>query len=100
MRTKRGIDDFVQSEPEFLMNVMDRHKDWGVIVCLIGYGQEINGGEVGLKEWFYTIKKRFRHWQVYVPTETITIEPSKTGTDPRTIGLQTVSVVNFNRTLN
>jgi hypothetical protein len=27
---------FSQSEPEFLISYMDRHKDWAVIVCLVG----------------------------------------------------------------
>jgi hypothetical protein len=85
MRKKRGIDNFLQSEPEFLMSVMDRHKDWSVIVCLIGDGQEINRGEAGLKEWLYATKKKFRHWRVYVPTEVIDIEHSITGFDFQTI---------------
>ncbi|MGA9940728.1 MAG: DNA/RNA helicase domain-containing protein [Nitrososphaeraceae archaeon] len=38
MQTKRGVDNFTQSEPEFLIGVMDRHKDWCVIICLIGGG--------------------------------------------------------------
>ena len=67
MRTKKGIEQFSQSEPEFLISVMDRHQDWCVIVCLIGGGQEINKGEAGLLEWFSAIKKQFKHWQVYVP---------------------------------
>ncbi len=67
MRTKKGIEQFSQSEPEFLISVMDRHQDWCVIVCLIGGGQEINKGEAGLLEWFSAIKKQFRHWHVYVP---------------------------------
>jgi hypothetical protein len=65
---KRGH-DFTQSEPEFLISVMDRHKDWCVIVCLIGGGQEINKGEAGLLEWFCAIEKQFNHWQVYVSNE-------------------------------
>ncbi len=44
MQRKRGIQDFKQSEPEFLMSVMDRHQDWAVIIALIGGGQEINTG--------------------------------------------------------
>ena len=67
MRTKKRIELFNQSEPEFLISVMDRHQDWCVIVCLIGGGQEINRGEAGLLEWFSAIKKQFQHWQVYVP---------------------------------
>jgi len=45
---------------------MDRHKDWAVIICLIGGGQEINTGEAGLIEWFQALQKHFHHWQVYV----------------------------------
>ena len=41
MRTKRNKLDFCQSEPEFLISVMDRHPGWAAIVCLIGGGQEI-----------------------------------------------------------
>ena len=32
---KKGKDDFDQSEPEFLISVMDRHDDWATVVCLI-----------------------------------------------------------------
>ena len=69
MQRKKGIDNFIQSEPEFLISVMDRREDWCVIVCLIGGGQEINTGEAGLLEWFSAIKKQFNHWQVYVSNE-------------------------------
>ena len=36
--------------PHFLLSVLDRHKTWCVVVCLIGGGQEINTGEAGLAE--------------------------------------------------
>ncbi|MFZ6815025.1 DNA/RNA helicase domain-containing protein [Undibacterium sp. Rencai35W] len=49
MTTKRGQKNFSQSEPEFLISVMDRHADWCAIVALIGGGQEINTGEAGLQ---------------------------------------------------
>ena len=39
MKRKKGIPDFNQSEPEFLISIMDRHRDWAVIVCLVGGGQ-------------------------------------------------------------
>lgn len=65
MRTKKGQPDFDQSEPEFLIEVMDRHSDWCVIIALIGGGQEINTGEAGLAEWFASIQRRFQHWNVY-----------------------------------
>ena len=50
MAQRKGVQNFDQSEPEFLISVMDRHPDWCTIVCLIGGGQEINAGEAGLTE--------------------------------------------------
>jgi hypothetical protein len=64
MARERGLPDFAMSEPEFLISVMDR-KDWCVIVCLIGGGQEINTGEAGLVGWLSALKKSFAHWDVY-----------------------------------
>lgn len=69
MKAKKGQVGFSQSEPEFLISVMDRHPDWATIVCLIGGGQEINTGEAGLREWFESIKRSFPHWHVYVSTK-------------------------------
>jgi Uncharacterized conserved protein (DUF2075) len=67
MQQKRGQPDFAQSEPEFLISVMDRHPTWAVIVCLIGGGQEINTGEAGLEEWLRALRDHFPAWLVYVP---------------------------------
>lgn len=66
MAQKKGISDFNYSEPEFLISTMDRHSDWAVIVCLVGGGQEINTGEAGLIEWFDSLKRSFRDWNVFV----------------------------------
>lgn len=66
MKTKKGKSNFNQSEPEFLINVMDRHTDWATIVCLIGGGQEINTGEAGLQEWFASLKRSFPHWEIHI----------------------------------
>ena len=65
MTRKKGITDFDRSEPHFLIEVMDRHKDWCSIICLIGGGQEINTGEAGLEEWINTLKDNFSEWKVY-----------------------------------
>ena len=65
MQQKRDQKDFDQSEPEFLLNVMDRHKDWCVVVCLIGGGQEINTGEAGIDEWLVALKEKFPQWKVH-----------------------------------
>lgn len=65
MKRKKGIEDFKMSEPEFLIDVMDRHKDWCTIVCLIGGGQEINTGEAGLEEWINSFQSKFKDWNVH-----------------------------------
>ncbi|WP_277620979.1 DNA/RNA helicase domain-containing protein [Pseudophaeobacter leonis] len=65
MQTRRGLTSFCQSEPEFLIGVMDRHKDWCTIVCLIGGGQEINTGEAGLLEWLSALKTGFPDWEIH-----------------------------------
>jgi Uncharacterized conserved protein (DUF2075) len=54
MLRKKKHPGFSQSEPEFLISYMDRHKDWAVIVCLVGGGQEINTGEAGIDAWLGT----------------------------------------------
>lgn len=67
MRGKRGQSDFDQSEPNFLLSVMDRHQDWCVVICLIGEGQEINTGEAGVIEWVLAVRDSFSNWEVYSP---------------------------------
>ncbi len=67
MRKKRGQTGFDQSEPAFLLSVMDRHPDWCVVVCLIGEGQEINRGEAGIAEWVRALQGDLRHWRVHLP---------------------------------
>ncbi|WP_417029116.1 DUF2075 domain-containing protein [Cloacibacillus evryensis] len=66
MSTKKDIMEFPYSEPEFLISTMDRHKDWAVIICLVGGGQEINTGEAGLPEWFDSLRRSFSNWDIYV----------------------------------
>ena len=67
MRKKRGQAGFDQSEPAFLLSVMDRHTDWCVVVALIGEGQEINRGEAGVAEWVRALQGDLRHWHVHMP---------------------------------
>jgi hypothetical protein len=66
MQTKKGRNDFNLSEPEFLISVMNRHREWATIICLIGGGQEINTGEAGLREWLDSLKRSFPEWTIYV----------------------------------
>ncbi|RXJ73841.1 hypothetical protein CS022_07605 [Veronia nyctiphanis] len=65
MQSKRNQPHFNKSEPEFLIEVMDRHKDWAFIIALIGGGQEINTGEAGLAGWLDALKNQFSYWDVY-----------------------------------
>lgn len=69
MSQKKGIEGFQYSEPEFLINTLDRHNDWAVIICLVGGGQEINTGEAGLIEWFDSLRRSYPDWDVYVSSE-------------------------------
>jgi hypothetical protein len=66
MREKRGHAEFNMSEPQFLMSVMDRHRDWCVVICLIGDGQEINTGEAGLGEWLSAVQDDYANWRIYL----------------------------------
>lgn len=65
MAQKRGMVSFNQSEPEFLISVMDRHEGWCVIIALVGGGQEINTGEAGLQGWVDALSSRFQQWDVH-----------------------------------
>lgn len=66
MKTRKGISDFSSSEPEFLISCLDRHKDWAVVICLVGGGQEINTGEAGISEWIESLNRSFPHWNIYI----------------------------------
>ncbi|MFZ4707451.1 MAG: DUF2075 domain-containing protein [Bacteroidales bacterium] len=66
MSRKKNRHNFNQSEPEFLMSCLDRHKDWAVVVCLVGGGQEINTGEAGISEWIESLQRSFTDWDIYI----------------------------------
>jgi hypothetical protein len=61
------------SEPEMILQIMDRHQDWAVIVALVGGGQEINRGEAGLAEWGRALPK-FKGWSVVASPEVLSGE--------------------------
>ena len=83
MQTKRNQAGFNKSEPEYLIEVMDRHEDWAVIIALIGGGQEINTGEVGLFGWLDALGNRFTHWDAYYSTDLLNGEYVSTGLTTR-----------------
>ncbi len=66
MRRKKRVVNFNQSEPEFLISCLDRHKDWAVIICLVGGGQEINTGEAGIQEWMNSLERTYNNWDIYI----------------------------------
>lgn len=80
MATKKGVPNFEYSEPEFLISTMDRHRDWAVVICLVGGGQEINTGEAGLPEWFDSLRRSFAHWDVHI-TPQLSDEEYRRGED-------------------
>lgn len=53
------------SEPEYFISVMDRRSDWAVIICLVGLGQDIYDGEVGINEWFRSCIEDFDKWELF-----------------------------------
>lgn len=79
MREKRGLPDFHQSEPEFLLSVMDRHSDWCVVVCLVGEGQEINRGEAGMAAWVAALNDGpLSQWSVHAPPQLLKADSTLT----------------------
>lgn len=74
MRRKKGRPNFPQSEPEFLISCIDRHTDWGVVVCLVGGGQEINSGEAGISEWIDSLQRSFKNWDIHISPQLIDSE--------------------------
>lgn len=66
MKRKKGVPDFKQSEPEFLISCLDRHLDWAVVICLVGGGQEINTGEAGIAEWIDARNRSFQSWDIHL----------------------------------
>jgi hypothetical protein len=58
------------SEAHMMLDVMNRHDGWAVLVCLVGGGQEINRGEAGLSEWGVALRN-FEGWNVYASPEVL-----------------------------
>ena len=73
------------SEPQLLFSIMDRHQNWAVMICLVGLGQDIYDGEVGINEWFRCGIEEFPGWELFyspaifsqVEDKNIDIEPIK-----------------------
>lgn len=63
---KLGLEPRGKSQPEIMIDIMDRHADWAVIVCLVGGGQEINHNEAGLPEWFDSLRRSHPGWEAHI----------------------------------
>lgn len=63
---KRKVPNFPMSEAEFLIWSLNLRKDWAVIICLVGGGQEIHNGEAGIAEWLAACNRLFPDWKVYI----------------------------------
>jgi hypothetical protein len=67
------------SEPALMLEIMNRHEEWAVIVGLIGGGQEINTGEAGLREWGRVLEQRYPGWTILVSNELLEGDHSTAG---------------------
>lgn len=63
------------SESALILEMMARHENWCVCVCLIGGGQEINSGEEGVFGWGDALRKMSeaerREWTVFAPPDVV-----------------------------
>lgn len=65
MSRKHNDPAMAVSEPHLLFEIMDRHQDWAVMICLVGLGQDIYDGEVGINEWFRCGIQDFVQWELF-----------------------------------
>jgi hypothetical protein len=72
MKNKKRI-EFFKSEPEFLIEVLNRNIDYAVIICLVGNGQEIHKGEAGINEWLRALNN-FPEWKVFLSDQFLDFE--------------------------
>ncbi len=59
------------SEPEMLIEIMERQPGWAVVVALVGGGQEINDGEAGIGEWGRALSASKKRWEIFASPEVI-----------------------------
>ena len=59
---------FGLSEADLLLSLFD-DKEWGVIVALVGLGQDIHIGENGLGVWFNSLLNKNKDWDIRLSKE-------------------------------
>lgn len=73
------------SEPGLLLWDMNQ-RDWGVFVCLVGGGQEINTGEAGIGEWMKVLATEpYKDWQIYLSDQLIDEEYQRRDSDNKSL---------------
>ncbi|MBQ9520617.1 MAG: DUF2075 domain-containing protein [Acholeplasmatales bacterium] len=67
---KKGAEEsyFGNSEADLLLSTFDK-KEWGVIVALVGLGQDIHTGEDGLGVWFNSLLNKKTEWDIRLSNE-------------------------------
>ena len=60
--------DRPHSEAHMMLDILTRTPNWGVMVLLVGDGQEIYNGEVGLRLWFDELSQHFsdHNWHLHL----------------------------------
>lgn len=103
--------DWTFSEPSLLLWDLDQ-LDWGVFICLVGGGQEINEGESGINEWLRTIvedtdKVNLDNWDIYMADNLSSKEYQLPDSHNQTIAdyiakieCNNSDIVNYNSTLH
>ncbi|MDP4218164.1 MAG: DUF2075 domain-containing protein, partial [Bacteroidota bacterium] len=67
------------SEADLLLEFMNRHDGWAVIIALVGGGQEINTGEAGISEWGNMLKSRYFNWEINISPQLLRGGSATTG---------------------
>ena len=69
LRDNRGDKQYYGlSEADLLLDIL-KDKEWGVIVALVGLGQDIYIGEDGLGVWFKSLLEKHQDWEIRLSKE-------------------------------
>ena len=61
--------DLNRSEPDLLVEIAGRLEGWGLVLALVGEGQEIHTGEEGgMDQWADAVKGSGARWEVHGPS--------------------------------
>lgn len=67
MYTKRKVN---KSEPDLILELCDNKLNWGVLLILVGEGQEIyNGENSGISQWNTALRNTTNNWEIVCPNK-------------------------------